>query len=63
MRPFNVVEGEGVLRLELEPTFKVSSSKYLKKSTTGKYEACVAICKVRHTADYISENFLDIIKK
>ena len=114
MRPFNIVEGEGFLRLvkELEPTFKVPSAKYLKKRTTEKYEACVAICKSklskidnfcltldiwtetmnevgfmgvtihfvengemcmyylatralseRHTADYISENLLDILKK
>ncbi|CAG5056557.1 unnamed protein product [Parnassius apollo] len=45
MRPFNIVEGEGFLRLvkELEPTFKVPGAKYLKKRTTEKYEACVTI--------------------
>lgn len=49
MRPFHIVEGEGFLKLmkELEPNFKVPSSKYLKKMTTEKYEACVAICKSR----------------
>ncbi|CAB3249066.1 unnamed protein product [Arctia plantaginis] len=47
MRPFNIVEGEGFLRLvkELEPTFKVPGAKYLKKMTTEKYEACITICK------------------
>ncbi|KAH9641677.1 hypothetical protein HF086_005123 [Spodoptera exigua] len=114
MRPFNIVEGEGFLRLvkELEPTFKVPGAKYLKKMTTEKYEACITICKSklskidnfcltldiwtetmnevgfmgvtihfvengqmcmyylatralreRHTAEYISENLLDILKK
>lgn len=114
MRPFHIVEGEGFLKLmkELEPNFKVPSSKYLKKMTTEKYEACVAICKSRlskvdnfcltldiwtetmnevgfmgvtvhfvengemcmyylatralnerHTAEYISENLLDVLEK
>ncbi|CAG4980959.1 unnamed protein product [Parnassius apollo] len=47
IRPFNIVEGEGFLRLvkELETTFKVPGAKYLKKRTTEKYEACVTICK------------------
>lgn len=49
MRPFQIVEGEGFLRLvkELEPTFKVPGRKYLKKRTSEKYEACAAICKSR----------------
>lgn len=36
VRPFDIVEGEGFLRIvkKVEPTFKVPSLKYLKKRTT-----------------------------
>lgn len=49
MRPFDIVEGEGLLGLmkELQLNFKVPAGKYLKKKTLEKYEVGVATARSR----------------